>query len=213
MVQLITATDRVYRYVKGRIIDGQLPGGDMVTEGQIASETQVSRTPVREAFLRLQTEGYLHLYPKRGAVISPITPEESGEVFDARLLLESHAAAHICRQPERVRLALCDTLETNLDAQDAAIESGDLDAYSSMDADFHHAVVEAGGNRLLFGFFCTIRERHQRLIFASVGGDHRSARAFVAGHRELLEQLRAGNAAGYQSALTKHLTLAEDILK
>lgn len=213
MVQLITATDRVYRYVKERIIEGQLPGGDMVTEGQIASETEVSRTPVREAFLRLETEGYLRLYPKRGAVISPISPEESREVFEARLLLESHAAEHICQQPERVRLGLVEQLAINLDAQEAAIESGDLSAYSSMDADFHHAVVQAGGNRLLFGFFCTIRERHQRLIFASVGGDHHSAKAFVAGHRELLEHLRAGNTAGYQSALIKHLTLAEDILK
>jgi Transcriptional regulators len=213
MVHTVTATDRVYSHVKTQIIDGHLPGGEMITEGQIAAGMSVSRTPVREAFLRLETEGYLRLYPKRGAVIAPITPEESGEVFDARLLLESHAATRICRQPERTRLALCARLSELVDAQEESIEAGNLTRYSSLDADFHRTVVEAGGNSLLFGFFCTIRERHQRLVYASVGGDQHSARTFVAGHRELLGQLRNADANAYKTALTHHLTLAEDILK
>ena len=64
-----SAADAAYAKVKERILDGDLAGGTMVSEGTIADELGMSRTPVREAFLRLQVEGWMRLYPKRGALI------------------------------------------------------------------------------------------------------------------------------------------------
>ncbi|NKS66646.1 GntR family transcriptional regulator, partial [Rhodococcus hoagii] len=54
------------------ILSGALPGGELISEGEIASRMGSSRTPVREAFLRLEAEGWMRLYPKRGALIVPI---------------------------------------------------------------------------------------------------------------------------------------------
>jgi len=68
----LSATERVYGHTKSRVLDGTFPGGSLITEGEISEAVGVSRTPVREAFLRLQAEGLLRLYPKRGALVVPV---------------------------------------------------------------------------------------------------------------------------------------------
>ena len=68
-----SASARVYDRVKRDILDGHHPGGTFVTEGELAVATGVSRTPVREALLRLETEGLVRLYPKKGALVVPVT--------------------------------------------------------------------------------------------------------------------------------------------
>ena len=68
----ISAADAVYREVKGRILDGSIAGGALISEGEISELLDVSRTPVREAFVRLQAEGWMTLYPKRGALVRAV---------------------------------------------------------------------------------------------------------------------------------------------
>jgi DNA-binding GntR family transcriptional regulator len=86
-----SAAERAYRHTKERILSGELLGGSMVTEGDVSSALGISRTPVREGFLRLQAEGLLQLHPKRGALVVPVSPGEVGAVLEARELLENHA--------------------------------------------------------------------------------------------------------------------------
>lgn len=69
-----TAAERAYRFTKAGILDGTLPAGELISEGQVARPLQLSRTPVREAFLQLQAEGLLKLFPKRGALVVPVSP-------------------------------------------------------------------------------------------------------------------------------------------
>ena len=77
----------------------------MVSEGDVAGELAMSRTPVREAFLRLAAEGWLRLFPKRGALVVPVAPGEAEAVVDARLLLESHAVDLVATGPDDGRRA------------------------------------------------------------------------------------------------------------
>ncbi|MBH0121440.1 GntR family transcriptional regulator, partial [Rhodococcus sp. CX] len=91
MSKLHSAAEQAYREVKERILSGTLPGGELISEGEIAAEMGTSRTPVREAFLRLETEGWMRLYPKRGALVVPVADGEAEHVVAARLLLEADA--------------------------------------------------------------------------------------------------------------------------
>ena len=63
----------------------------------------MSRTPVREAFLRLEAEGLLRLYPKRGALVVPVSPEEVRNVMEARLVLEWFAVENVIRRGPSAR--------------------------------------------------------------------------------------------------------------
>ena len=60
------AKERAYAYTKQRVLDLRFPGGSMLSEGEVANALKLSRTPVREAFVQLESEGLLRLYPKRG---------------------------------------------------------------------------------------------------------------------------------------------------
>ncbi|NED81777.1 GntR family transcriptional regulator, partial [Streptomyces sp. SID11233] len=72
--------------------DRSYAGGTLLTEGEVADEVGVSRTPVREAMLRLEVEGLLKLYPKKGVLVLPVSAQEIEDVVETRLLVEQHAA-------------------------------------------------------------------------------------------------------------------------
>ncbi len=204
----VPATERVYAYVKERILDGSLPGGAMTSEGEIADALQVSRTPVREAFLRLEAGGFLRLYPKRGALIVPVSPAEADEIYEARRVIESHAARVLTELPAAQLEAICDELQQIADEQRSAIATSDLAAYASADARFHHAVIEAAGNGLLTNFDSALRHRQLRLVANSVRRDSSRAEDFRSSHLELLQALRARDAQGYATILAAHLEVA-----
>ncbi len=77
------AKDRALDHVKTQILTGEFAGGELISEGDVATALGMSRTPVREAFLRLEAEGLLRLYPQRGALVVPVSPEEVRAVMEA----------------------------------------------------------------------------------------------------------------------------------
>src|SRR5689334_967202 len=115
-----TATSRAYDHVKQAILDRAYPGGALLSEGEIASEVGVSRTPVREALLRLETEGLVRLYPKRGALVLPVSPQEVADVLETRELVETFTAGRAELGP-----ALAGELDRLLTAMIEHAEAGD----------------------------------------------------------------------------------------
>src|SRR5918999_2571009 len=87
----MTANDRAYAFTKSRVLDSTFAGGELITEGEVADALGMSRTPVREAFLRLEGEGLLRLYPKRGALVVPVSVGEVEAVMETRMLVERYA--------------------------------------------------------------------------------------------------------------------------
>lgn len=200
----ISAAEAVYRHVKDRVLTGELEGGRMISEGELSTTLGVSRTPVREAFLRLEVEGWLRLFPKRGALVVPVAPHEIDEVLDARALLETHAATDVVTRPDDLA-ALVDALDAVIARQRTSHEAGDLPGYTEADAEFHRLVAEAGQNSLLAGFYRTLRERQQRMTADSVRGRSAAARTVLDEHRELRDHLAAGDVAAFGRALVTHL--------
>ena len=97
------AAERVYLHVKAGVLDRSYEGGTLLTEGDLAEAVGVSRTPVREALLRLEAEGLLKLYPKKGALVLPVSAQEIADVVETRLLVEQHAVAKVVGAlPERL---------------------------------------------------------------------------------------------------------------
>ncbi|WP_454048788.1 GntR family transcriptional regulator [Cellulomonas sp. Marseille-Q8402] len=198
------AADTAYRYVKDALLAGRLPAGEMVSEGDVAARLGISRTPVREAFLRLSTEGWLRLFPRRGALVVPAAPGEVEAVVEARLLLESHAVESVVGS-DRARDRLVGDLRALIARQRDAVAAADLAAYTEHDAAFHLAVVAAGGNALLTGFTVTLGERQLRMVALSVGASGERAPRFVEDHEALVAAIEAGDAAAFRAALATHL--------
>jgi len=204
MVVAPSASARVYDRVKTDILSGQLPGGGFVTEGELATRTGVSRTPVREALLRLESEGLVRLYPKKGALVVPLTADDVRDVLQARLVIEGWAAGAMWERRADVVDTLDDLLEQMADTRDA----DDVTAFVAHDRRFHEVIVAAAGNAVLTGTYQSLRDRQLTIVAAQMRMSGSRVDQALAGHRELVELLRSGTKAAFTKAVRHHVEAA-----
>ena len=214
------AADRAYELTKELLLTGELPGGHLLSEGDIAERLGVSRTPVREAFLRLQAEDLLRLIPKRGAVVVPVPAGEAEDVLDAREAIETAAVRRLLRHPDCVPAAIA-KLRAALRTQRGHADSGDLNAFALADEAFHRTIVAAGGNALNMRFYVTLADRQRRMSvyalrprpnkFAEVLHQHEALISIISAHEAAGDRDTSADgsvdarAAAFGSALRDHL--------
>jgi DNA-binding GntR family transcriptional regulator len=189
---------------KELLLTGELPGGHLLSEGDIAERLGVSRTPVREAFLRLQAEDLLRLIPKRGAVVVPVPPGEAEDVLDAREAIETAAVRRLLRHPERVA-AVAAELRDRLQVQRRHAGAGDLAAFAEADEAFHRAIVTAGGNALTMRFYVTLADRQRRMSVHALRPRPGGFADVLDQHTELISVIAAGDEVAFAAALRSHL--------
>ncbi|MBF6355398.1 GntR family transcriptional regulator [Nocardia higoensis] len=204
-IQLVSKTyssaESAYRAVKERILSGGLTGGELISEGEIAAELGTSRTPVREAFLRLETEGWMKLYPKRGALVVPVPPDEAEHVAHARYVVET-AAVRAVTSGDPATLSA--ELTANIARQRELAEAGDLEAFALADTDFHRGYVVAGGNPLLTDFYDSLRERQRRMNSLALRRGPLDIAQIIDQHVHLAGLIAARDADGFATALVEH---------
>jgi DNA-binding GntR family transcriptional regulator len=198
-----SAGDRAYAFVKDQIVSGVYAGGTLISEGEVSSAVRISRTPVREAFLRLAAEGLLRLYPKRGALVVPVSTAEVHDVLDARLLIERHAVEMVIRAGRHREVGAA--MRAILDRQHQMAGPMDAQRFTELDRQFHSTLVEAAGNVLLVGFYATLRDRQLRMGTAALLRDPDRRAAILAEHAALADLIEAGDADGVAGALAEHL--------
>lgn len=198
------AKDRAYAFVKERILDGAYPGGDLLSEGEVAEALGVSRTPVREAFLLLEAEGLMRLYPKRGALVVPVSPDEVRDVMETRLLVERHTADRLARRGAD-GAAVIEDLRALIARQEQLLDEGDLTGFVTADRAFHHTIVAAAGNAILTRISDSLRDRQRRMVAATVARDPELPRRFVEEHRGILDAIAGGEADDAARLVEEHL--------
>jgi DNA-binding GntR family transcriptional regulator len=207
----IPAATRVYQHVKHAILDRSLPGGTLLTEGEIAQDVGVSRTPVREGLLQLQSEGLVHLIPKRGALVVPVSPAEVEDVLEARELVEVHTAGRVWER----RAELADALEPHLVAMRSAAGASRSNHWEFMSADrsFHATVVRAAGNDVLAGIYDSLRDRQMRMGVANLQGSVDRVASALADHEAQQAALRSDDLEHWLHLVRNHVRRAGDRLR
>ncbi|MEV5593328.1 GntR family transcriptional regulator [Streptomyces sp. NPDC052496] len=201
------AAERVYAYVKQAVLERHYEGGVLLTEGELAEAVGVSRTPVREALLRLEVEGLLKLYPKKGAMVLPVSAQEIADVVETRLLVEEHAA----RKAVPASPALIAELEEQLAKMIELAAAGDLAAVSVADRCFHAAIVRSAGNQILDRLYEQLRDRQLRMGVAVMHANPDRIAKNIAEHGEILQALRAGDAAAAVDAVHRHVSWVRNL--
>jgi len=197
------AAERVYAYVKNCVLDRSYEGGSLLTEGDLAEAVGVSRTPVREALLRLEAEGLLKLYPKKGALVLPVSAQEITDVVETRLLVERHAVTKVV---QAVTPQLLTRLEELLAEQREHAERGELAAFAVADRCFHAEIVRAGGNQILAQLYDQMRDRQLRMGVATMHAEPSRVARNIAEHTEILQALRDGAADTAEAAVRQHIS-------
>ena len=200
----VAAKDRAHDYVKRQVLTGAFPGGELISEGEVAAALGMSRTPVREAFLRLEAEGLLRLYPQRGALVVPVSSGESRAVIEARLVLEQFAVRKVVGRGAAVRASVFERLSAELQRQRDAVAQSDWEEFSDADRAFHDVTLQESGNAIVAGFYSSLRDRQMRMNRELVMHEERVT-TILDEHRVIAEAVRDGDLQRTQEALRMHL--------
>ena len=180
----------------------------LLSENELAKELGISRTPVREAFLQLEAEDLLDLYPRRGALVKPISPSEADDVLEARLLIEAHCAARVAAGAGEVVPAL----RASVAEQEQALREGGT-PFVVADREFHRLIVEANGNALLTRQYDALRDRQARIAASAVARDRARVTQFIAEHRAIAAAIEARDPDQAAERVAAHLRHANELAR
>lgn len=182
-----------YAAVRRRILDNVYPPGHQVLEGALAGELGLSRTPVREALIRLAQEGLVEVIPRHGMRVLPVSPGDMREIYVVLTALES-AAMEILARRRPSDAELRPLVEATRDMT-RALKADDLDAWAAADERFHQGLVELAGNRTLMDAVARLADRAHRARMFTLRLRPKPVNS-TREHMAMLERIRAGDDKG-----------------
>jgi DNA-binding GntR family transcriptional regulator len=201
------SSDMIYAVLHEAILSGILPPGQRLGEEWLAALFDVSRTPVREALLRLETTGLAHRIPRRGLIVARITPQEIVEVYVVRETLDG-LAAYLAAQfatPSDVA-----NLVTINEEMSRAAQAGNTVAMATLNLEFHEAIAHIARNSLLSQFLMQIHHQVRRIPGTTFQHPGRAARA-VEEHAAIVEAIQSGDAERARQLATESMATARRI--
>lgn len=208
-VKSLSNTQRAILELRQMIFDGDLPAGSDHLESELADQLGMSRTPIREAALTLESQGLLEMRPRKGVRILPVSPNDMREIYDVLTELESLAALRAAQRG----LSEADVapLSQAIEEMEQALADNALEEWALADDRFHQALVELGGNSRI------------KTIVAMMSDQVRRARAITLfmrplpvqsneDHRRVFEAIRSGDAEEAARIHRAHRQKAKDII-
>ncbi|MBM3549149.1 MAG: GntR family transcriptional regulator [Alphaproteobacteria bacterium] len=203
--------EAAYQALRERILSLSLAPGADLEESALVEALGLSRTPVREAIIRLASEGLVTLTPNRGARVASISLDEVRGFFEALDLCQravTRLAAARRREGDLARIREVGKVF------ESAARKRDADAMAKTNFDFHMAVADAGGNPWLARFFGELLNQGMRLSRLALVYDPPMGRSrgqhgqdIVEEHREMMEAVIAGDAAAAEDIASRHTDL------
>jgi DNA-binding GntR family transcriptional regulator len=204
MVSLIqrpaTLTEIALHEIRTAIVEGTLPLGSALSEGQLATSLGISKTPVREALAQLRMEGLVTIVPQSGTFVFTPSAAEVSEICEFRQTLEA-AALRLSIAGDRSRLI--DGLAEVCVGMDKAHAAGDEITYLRLDAAFHELFFSNAGNRYLADAYARLMPKVKAL------STHLAARPehtqCYEEHMQILDAIRRRNEREYMDILSRHI--------
>ena len=190
-------TTLAYSSIKEYILEGRLDENSRLTEEFLSTQLGISKSPIREALNRLETEGLIRIEPRRGAYLRRLTPGEVANLYDLREALEAHVT-----RTARTTPALLAELRQSLKRQRALLKANDRTHYIEEDIHFHAELAQATGNQHL----CAVLENIQNQIWLSRRKAYDLSSSSAPDHHEaIVEALGAGDRARAEAAMREHI--------
>ncbi|MEO8484894.1 MAG: GntR family transcriptional regulator [Betaproteobacteria bacterium] len=198
----MTERARILATLRQSILDVTLAPGAAIAESDLAAHFRVSRTPVREALLRLADEGLVDIRPQRGTYVAPLSLKRIEEALFVREAVEGAVLERIVTGGEGATVAK--SLAAIVDAQEAAIARRDVAGALDADTRFHHALVDASGLPGVWRVVAQARDLHHRIRAIAVP-ELGSASQAIRDHRAIARALRDGDATRAAKVMKAHL--------
>ena len=189
-------TDVVYDRLREGIVVGDLKLGEQVSEAQLAQRMGISKTPVREALVRLKVEGLVEIVPQRGTFVFKLTPEEVGQLCRYRAMVETAAMREAASTQPQELIARLKGHVAEMAQQEKA---RDLNRLSRIDMNFHFEFLACCSNPYL-------RAAYELIRYQLIALRHRAPiDNMVDSHQILIDLLEAGDIDAAARQLHEHV--------
>ena len=148
--------DEVFESLVSAIVAERIPAGTRLIEAEIARQLRVSKTPIREAMIRLGRMGLVVYRPRRGTFVAEIGADNVRDIFVLRHLIEGHVTAEAAKRVTDAELA---ELARIVDDMASAVQRADAHSTSDLDIAFHERIYELSESLIFLNVWSTIRDR------------------------------------------------------
>ena len=199
-------TEQTYDILLEAILSLDLRPGERLSVQRLSEQLGVSRTPVKDAFLRLEQDGLVSIVPKKGTFVSDITVEDVDEILEARILVEGYAAGRAAVYLGQEGIAQAEAI---LHRMDRAYTSGQLLESEQIGDEFHRLLLSTMGNRHLAGFLQQLEIGYTRIRHYLSGLTPQHSRS-IEEHYRILAAVKAGDAGRATAEMNEHFSLGRD---
>lgn len=203
------AANSAYEEVKRRIVECVYPPGAKLSEARLAEELGYGRSPVRTAFSRLRAEGWIEVNPQSGTYVRLPSLREIHDIFEIRLLLETHVTRTTARGMDAADIARLRAEFRRLAPRASEPGARAAAAFNRLDSLFHGAIYRAAGNELIAATLLTLLEKARWLKNAFPSPPKRWKVAFGEIER-VLECLEARDGERAARLMREHIGNAAD---
>ncbi len=200
--------EEVYDSLRRSIIHGKLKGGQRLIEETLAHQVGISRTPVREAFHKLERDDLVMRLPKGGFAVRKFTRDDVEEIFGIRSALESYAAylAAIHITPDKL-----DLLEKKVEESQKALESQDHEKVIQLHTEFHDLLYKASKSRKLVDMISNYSDYFYRYRPALILTEN-GFRSSISDHERMIEGMKRKNPRLVERLVRRHLERGKEII-
>jgi DNA-binding GntR family transcriptional regulator len=192
---------QAYEGLKRIILNGEINPGGKIKEGEIAEALGISRTPVREAINRLQKEGFIEIFPQRGAFVVQFSEKDVFELFLIRESLEGLAASMAA---EKINEGSLVKLESCVQGFEEPFTAKDIQRYAREDLKFHQTIVMFSEARRLISLISTLHD-HIRIFRLTPRGVSARMKSSLEEHKGIIEAVRARDPKEAEQRMRQHI--------
>jgi DNA-binding GntR family transcriptional regulator len=201
----ISRTDEAYRILKAEIMANRMPPGFQAMETELAAQMGISRTPIREAGIRLSEEGLVEVRRRRGIRVLPISVTDMREIYDLLTLLEANCARRLTEASiSKSQIIL---LEDAVNEMEAALSRDALDVWAQADDRFHRLHLDFVANRRLAKIIGQLLDQAHRVRMFTLQLRKKPTKS-TKDHRAMVRALQKGDPENTSRLYTEHRQLA-----
>jgi len=206
-----SAREYAARVLRTNILSLNLKPGEIISENEIASLLNTSRTPIREAFIKLSQEHLIEIFPQKGTCVSKINLDYVEEGRFTRVTLEKALVRLICENyPDEV---LINSLEENMHMQEFAVKNKNNSKLVQLDEEFHKALFKACKKERIHSVIESLNYDFYRLRMLT---STISINFVYSQHKEIVDAIKTKDASKAEKATEEHLTaikLDQEVIK
>jgi len=203
-----TLREKILETIRDAILKGTLKPGERVSEPELAERFGISRTPIREAFRQLESEGYLNVIPRKGAVVASLSERDVEEFYAIKIILEGFAARMAAENLSAKDIEKLEAINTKLQK---LADEGDVKNFFRVHNEFHELFIKAAGNEKLYELINQLVMKFKRLRLASLSQPGRMDIS-VEEHRNMIEAFKKHDGVQADDLVRHAATIGADVL-